>query len=174
VLNRAIFGLLAVLLLPTLARAAGGPAELNQYDVPAEARWAPFFATMPACDDGGVLSTISGRFGETQQEFWNSQLGIGGFDRVREIGFRANGLAYIPRRYCIARAAMTDSRERTVIYNVVSNFGIIGMTWGVEWCVIGLDPNFAYAPACSTLRPVIEREIGQYKWLGEYGLKARN
>jgi hypothetical protein len=174
VLNRAIFGLLAVLLFPTLARAAGGPAELNQYDVPAEARWAPFFATMPACDDGGVLSTISGRFGQTQQEFWNSQLGIGGFDRVREIGFRANGLAYIPRRYCIARAAMTDSRERTVIYNVVSNFGIIGMTWGVEWCVIGLDPNFAYAPACSTLRPVIEREIGQYKWLGEYGLKARN
>ena len=107
-LNRAIFGLLAVLLLPTLARAAGGPAELNQYDVPAEARWAPFFATMPACDDGGVLSTISGRFGQTQQEFWNSQLGIGGFDRVREIGFRANGLAYIPRRYCIARAAMTE------------------------------------------------------------------
>jgi hypothetical protein len=173
VLNRAIFGLLAFL-LPTLARAAGGPAELNQYDVPAESRWAPFFANMPACDDGGVLSTISGRFGQTQREFWNSQLAIGGFDRVREIGFRANGLAYIPRRYCVARAAMSDSKERTVIYDVVSAFGIMGMTWGVEWCVVGLDPNFAYAPACHTLRPIIEREIGQYKWLGEYGLKARD
>ena len=134
--------------------------------MPAEARWAPFYANMPACDDGGVLSTISGRFAETQREFWNSQLAIAGFDRVREIGFRANGLAYIPRRYCIARAAMSDSRERTVIYNVVSDFGIIGVTWGVEWCVIGLDPNFAYAPACSTLRPIIEREIGavQMAW----------
>jgi hypothetical protein len=174
VLNRAIFSLLVFLLLPTLARSAGGPAELNQYDVPAEARWAPFFANMPTCDDGGVLSTISGRFAQTQQEYWNPQLSIGGFSRVREIGFRANGLAYIPRRYCIARATMSDSRERTVIYNVVSNFGIIGIPWGVEWCVVGEDPNFAYAPACLTLRPVIEREIGQYKWLREYGLKARN
>jgi hypothetical protein len=172
-LNRAIFGLFALLLLNTAAR-AGGPAELNQYDVPAEARWAPFSANMPTCDDGGVLSTISGRFGQTQREFWNSQLAISGFDRVREIGFRASGLAYIPRRYCIARVAMSDSKERTVIYNVGSDFGIMGMTWGVEWCVVGLDPNFAYAPACSTLRPVIEREIGHYKWLGEYGLNARN
>ena len=173
-LNRAIFGLFALLLFPAFARAASGPAELNQYDVPAEARWAPFFANMPTCEDAGVLSTISGRFVATQQEFWHTDLAISGFDRVREIGFRANGLAYIPRRYCIARAALSDSRERTVIYNVVSNFGIIGMSWGVEWCVVGLDPNFAYAPACYTLRPIIERQIGQYKWLGEYGLKARN
>ena len=173
-MNRAIFGLLAFLLLNGVARAGGGPAELNQYDVSAEARWAPFFANMPTCDDGGVLSTISGRFGQTQQEFWNSQLAISGFDRVREIGFRSNGLAYIPRRFCIARAAMSDSKERTVIYNVVSAFGILGATWGVEWCVVGLDPNFAYAPACSTLRPIIEREIGEYKWLSEYGLKTPN
>ncbi len=173
-MNRAIFGLLAVVLFASLARAAGGPAELNQYDVPAEARWAPFIANMPACDDNGVLATISGRFAQTQREFWNPQLWIGGFDRVREIGFRANGLAYIPRRFCIARVAMSDSKERTVIYNVGSDFGLMGLTWGVEWCVVGLDPNFAYAPACTILRPIIEREIGNYKWLGEYGLKARD
>jgi hypothetical protein len=172
-LNRAIFGLLAFILLNTVAR-AGGPAELNQYDVPAEARWAPFYGNMPACEDVGVLSALSSRFNQTQREFWNSQLAISSFDRIREIGFRSDGLAYIPRRFCIARAAMSDSKERTVIYNVVSSFGIIGISWGVEWCVIGLDPNFAYAPACSTLRPIIEREIGQYKWLGEYGLNARN
>ena len=51
---------------------------------------------MPACDDGGVLSTISGRFAQTQREFWNPQLAIAGFDRVREIGFRANGLCLYP------------------------------------------------------------------------------
>jgi len=173
VLNWAIFGLLAFLLLDGAAQ-AGGPAELNQYDVPAEARWAPFSGDLPACDDGGVLSTISSRFDRTQQEFWRSDLAISSFDRIREIGFRSNGLAYIPRRFCIARAAMSDSKERTVIYNVVSAFGIIGISWGVEWCVVGLDPNFAYAPACYTLRPIIERVIGQYKWLGEYGLNARN
>jgi len=171
-LKRAIFGLLAFFLLVPLARAGGGPAQLNLYDTPAEARWAPFFDDMPACDDAGVLSTISGRFGATQREFWDPNLAINGFDRVREIGFRANGLSTIPRRYCVARAAMTDQRTRTVVYAVATQTGIIGVTWGVEWCVVGLDPTFAYAPDCLVIRPVLEREIGKAKWLAEYGLKA--
>ena len=150
----------------------GGPAQLNLYDTPAEARWAPFFDNMPACDDGGVLSTISGRFFGTQREFWNSNLSISGFDRIREIGFRSNGLSYIPRRYCVARAAMSDRKERTVVYAVGTQLGIIGVTWGVEWCVVGIDPTFAYAPDCEVIRPILEREIGKAKWLAEYGLKA--
>jgi hypothetical protein len=27
------------------------------------------------------------------------------------------------------------------------------MTWGVEWCVVGLDRNWAYNPACKMARP---------------------
>jgi hypothetical protein len=171
-LKRAIFGLMAFFLLGPFAWAGGGPAQLNLYDTPAEARWAPFVADMPACDDNGVLSTISGRFGGTQREFWNSNLAIAGFDRVREIGFRSNGLSYIPRRYCVARAAMSDQRERTVVYAVGTQLGIIGNTWGVEWCVVGMDPTFAYAPDCEVIRPILEREIGKAKWLAGYGLKA--
>ena len=128
-LKRAIFGLMAFFLLIPLAWAGSGPAELNLYDTPAEARWAPFVADMPACEDNGVLSTISGRFAGTQREFWNSNLAIAGFDRVREIGFRSNGLSYIPRRYCVARAAMSDQKERTVVYSVGTQLGIIGNTW---------------------------------------------
>ncbi|HEY1780946.1 MAG TPA: hypothetical protein VGG79_11020 [Roseiarcus sp.] len=173
-MKRAILGLMAFFLLASLARAGGGPAELNLYDTPAEARWAPFFADMPACDDSGVLSTISGRFAGTQREFWNSNLAIQGFDRVREIGFRSNGLSYIPRRYCIARAAMTDQRYRTVAYAVATQTGIIGNTWGVQWCVVGVDPNLAYAPDCEVIRPILEREIGKAKWLAEYGLRSGN
>ena len=76
-MNRAIFGLMAFLLLQSLAHAAGGgPAALTLYGTPAEARWAPFYPDMPACDDTGVLSTISGRFAQTQREFWNPDLSI--------------------------------------------------------------------------------------------------
>ena len=107
-MNRAIFGLLAFLLLNGVARAGGGPAELNQYDVPAEARWSPFFANMPTCDDGGVLSTISGRFGQTQQEFWNSQLAISGFDRVRRNRFPVER----PRLYPASLLHCTRRDER--------------------------------------------------------------
>ena len=85
-MNRAIFGLIAFILLQSLARAAGGgPTPLTLYETPAEAHWAPYYPDMPACDDTGVLSTISGRFAQTQREYWNPDLAINTFDRVREI-----------------------------------------------------------------------------------------
>ncbi len=172
-MNRVIFGLLLVLGIQSLAQAAGIPRGDMFYGVPAEERWSPFYQNMPACEDSGVLSTITGRFAETQRTFWNSQLAIGDFEQVREIGFRANGLSYIPRRYCVARATMSDLRRRTVVYAVGSNLGMIGLTWGVEWCVVGLDPEHAYAPDCDVIRPIIERELRTTQWLGDYGLKAR-
>jgi hypothetical protein len=30
---------------------------------------------------------------------------------------------------------------------------MIGATWGVEWCVAGLDRNWAYHPACKMAQP---------------------
>jgi hypothetical protein len=27
------------------------------------------------------------------------------------------------------------------------------MFWGVEWCVVGLDRNWAYNPACKMAQP---------------------
>jgi hypothetical protein len=172
-LKRAILGLMAFFVTVSLAHAGGGPAQLNLYDTPAEARWAPFFDNMPVCEDTGVLGTISSRFGQTQREFWDPNLAIQGFDRVREIGFRSNGLSYIPRRYCVARAAMTDQKYRTVAYAIGTQLGIIGNTWGVEWCVVGIDPTLAYVPDCEVIRPILEREIGKAKWLAQYGFKAR-
>ncbi len=90
---------------------------------------------------------------------------------MREIGFRSNGLSYIPRRYCIARAMMSDQRQRTVAYAIATQTGIIGNTWGVEWCVVGIDPTLAHAPDCEVIRPILEREIGRTRWLAEYGVK---
>jgi hypothetical protein len=178
---RAIFASLLLLGLASTASAQSGPADNSLYGTPAEARWAPFYADLPKCDDASVLSTITSRFGEAENTFWGGAHAIAGFDRVREIGFRANGLSYIPRRYCVARAALDDplapgdGRQtlRTAVYSIGANAGIIGIPWGVEWCVVGLDRNHAYAPDCDVLRPIIERWIGQYKWLADYGLKAR-
>ena len=30
---------------------------------------------------------------------------------------------------------------------------MIGASWGVQWCVIGLDRNWAYNPACKAAGP---------------------
>jgi hypothetical protein len=180
---RAIFAFVMALGLASVARAqSGGPADITQYETPSEARWAPFFGDLPKCDDTWVLDTILARFAETQSLYWGGVHAIGGWERMREIGFRSDGLSYIPRRYCVARALMVNPRTakpdptktRTVVYSIDANAGIIGFVWGVEWCVVGLDPMRAYSPDCYVLRPILERWIGEYKAVGElYGLKAR-
>jgi hypothetical protein len=38
-------------------------------------------------------------------------------------------------------------------YSIAEDLGVIGVTWGVEWCITGLDRNFAYAPACKMAEP---------------------
>ena len=120
--------------------------------VPAEQRYRPFTADLPACDDPGVLDTIISRFQQKESGYWNSALEIKLFDHIHESGFRSNGLDYIPRRYCTARALLNNDRLHHVTYWVGERTGIIGWSYGVEWCVQGLDRNNAYAPACRAAR----------------------
>jgi hypothetical protein len=121
--------------------------------VPAERRYDWFEGRVPACDDPNVFERIQSRFQAREGEFWKSGLLISGFDRVREIGMRSNGLDLIPRRYCEARAFMNDGKLRTVSYTIAEDMGIIGWGFGVDWCVSGLDRNYAYAPNCKMARP---------------------
>ncbi len=51
--------------------------------VPAEERYSPYTGVLPACDDPGVLSTISDRFAQKEAEFWNSSIRLAGFDRIQ-------------------------------------------------------------------------------------------
>jgi hypothetical protein len=177
---RAITGWLAMLGAVSLAHAASGPQPITQYETPAGARWAPFSSDLPKCDDTSVITTISGRFDDTETAYWGGRSAIYSFERMREIGFRANGLSYIPRRYCVARVTIVDPRvpppphpeTGTVVYNVIAADGIIGWSWGVEWCVVGFDREHAYEPACHVLRPILERWLGETESV-EYGLKAR-
>ena len=147
--------------------AFGATAKAGGIVVPAEQRYSAYSADLPTCEDPGVLSRISDRFSQKESEYWASTLQISGYDRVREIGFRANGLSYIPRRYCVARAMLNDMKDHLVIYDIQEDLGIIGWGYGVEWCVVGLDRDLAYAPACSSLRPFAQR------YLGEKALRAR-
>ncbi|MCI0734716.1 MAG: hypothetical protein L0Y50_00310 [Beijerinckiaceae bacterium] len=121
--------------------------------VPAERRYLPYSGVLPACDDPSVFERIQGRFHDRESEFWNTGLEILGFDEVREIGYNTNGYDYIPRRYCTARAILNTIRPHAVSYSIAEDLGIIGFGFGIEWCVSGLDRNFAYAPNCKMARP---------------------
>ncbi|RJR09335.1 hypothetical protein C4588_04985 [Candidatus Parcubacteria bacterium] len=108
-------------------------------------------AVLPACD--AALDTIASRFASKESRYWNSDLQILGFERVREIAFRPWAPRTIPRRFCAAKALVSDGRKHTVNYWIGEDTGMIGSSWGVEWCVVGFDRNWAYNPRCKMARP---------------------
>jgi hypothetical protein len=108
---------------------------------------------VPPCDNGWALSSIQHKFASKEGRFWNSALTITAFDRIHETAYRPWAPDTIPRRFCTAIATVSDGVRRPVHYLIAEDLGPIGATWGVEWCVVGLDRNWAYSPACRMARP---------------------
>ena len=110
-------------------------------------------AYVPLCDDPSVLEKISARFAHKETEYWNSNLDIVGVEKIREAAFRPWAAQTIPRRFCHGVALVSDGRKRPVHYAISETGSWLGVTWGVEWCVVGLDRNWAFNPACRMARP---------------------
>lgn len=108
---------------------------------------------LPLCDDPSVSGQIASQFSHKESTYWNSSLQIQSWDRIGEIGYRPWGASYIPRRFCQARVLTSDGVQRSVSFSVREDLGLIGFSWGVEWCVSGTDRNLAYAPDCRQARP---------------------
>lgn len=100
-----------------------------------------------------ALPTIASQFQEKEGKFWNSDLVITGFGRIRETAFRPWQSDNIPRRYCSGEAMISDGKMRAVHFSIIEDGGFAGFGQGVEWCVAGLDRNWAYGPACRAAKP---------------------
>lgn len=106
---------------------------------------------LPPCE--AALGTIASEFAQKESRFWNSQLEILGFEGVRETAYSPWAAGTIPRRFCRAVALVSDQRKHAVYYWIGEDTGFVGVDWGVRWCVVGLDRNWAYNPACKMARP---------------------
>jgi len=125
---------------------AANPLELNfwlsgpQY----EGRVAP-------CEK--ALGTIANQFQEKESTFWNSRLTITGYGNIHEVAFRPWQSDNISRRYCSGNAMTSDGRMHIVNFSIIEDGGFAGYDQGVEWCVTGLDRNWAHNPACKAAGP---------------------
>jgi len=141
----ALLGLMLGALSLGEARAAN-PLELNfwlsgpRYD-----------GAVAPCD--WALPRIVHEFAEKEYTFWNSSLQITGFSAVRETAFRPWQSDNIPRRYCTGEAMLNDGKARKVHFSIIEDGGFASYGNGVEWCVVGVDRNWAYNPACRAAKP---------------------
>ena len=110
-------------------------------------------SNVPLCNEHGPLDKIVSRFATKEYRFWNSELEIVGFDNIREVAWEPWVSGTIPRRYCTASVMISDGKRRQINYSIMEDGGMLGIGYGVEWCVVGLDRNWAYNPACRWARP---------------------
>ena len=83
----------------------------------------------------------SGDFRSKEYRFWNSELQIVGFENIHEIDTMPWAAQSIPRRYCGGTAVISDSSKHKIYYSIAEDDGMIGIDWGVNFCVVGLDRN---------------------------------
>lgn len=118
--------------------------------------WLPgpeYFRDMPACDFPPALDRIIGNFQTKENRFWNSELKIVDIENIHETAVLAWAAQSIPRRFCRGTALISDGARHAIYYSIGEDTGMIGMDFGVNFCVVGLDRNWAYGPACRAARP---------------------
>jgi hypothetical protein len=137
-----LLGLLAV--APTAQ--AANPLELNfwlsgpRYD-----------GNLPGCE--AALPSITYQFREKESGFWNSALEIKAYAGVHEVAFRPWQSDNIPRRYCSGDVLLNDGKTRPVHFSIIEDGGLASFGHGVEFCIVGLDRDWAYNPACKAAKP---------------------
>jgi hypothetical protein len=100
-----------------------------------------------------ALSTITAQFQEKESQYWNSRLKITAYGDIHEIAFRPWQSDNIPRRYCTGSVMLNDGKVHGLNFSIIEDGGFAGFDQGVEWCVVGLDRNWAYNPACKAAGP---------------------
>ena len=100
-----------------------------------------------------AIPTVISQFQEKESTFWNSSLKITAYGDIHETAFRPWQSDNIPRRYCTGQVMISDGKARLVHFSIIEDGGFAGFGQGVEWCVVGLDRNWAWNPACKAAKP---------------------
>ncbi|KPL54460.1 hypothetical protein [Prosthecomicrobium hirschii] len=95
---------------------------------------------VPACGDTGVVETIREKFVHMDANVLHRGLAIQQVDRIRQSHFGNLNSGPVLRRYCYAHAYLNDGpRPKTLYYLIEQNYGFLGLSWNVEFCVQGYD-----------------------------------
>ena len=76
-----------------------------------------------------------------------------GFEKVQEVSWQPWAPGTIPRRFCSATVLVSDGLWRSLYYAITEDAGMLGVSYGVEFCVVGLDREWSYQPNCVRAKP---------------------
>ncbi|MBP0614401.1 hypothetical protein [Jiella mangrovi] len=161
--------LLTLGVLPATLAAPAMPAAAADMQV---YRAEPLPSNVPACDDAAVLGEVEDQFEYGAPRMLETKLEIVEFKGMFEKAYQPQikddpypAPNPIERRYCQAKALISDHQWRTVYYVIEYPMGYaaagdyLGLFspvrgWRAEGCVLGLDVWHVYGANCQSLRRV--------------------
>jgi len=108
--------------------------------------------SVPSCDQSVVIDTIRSKFETADARVLHAGLALGPVDRIVQDYVGQNDPSPILRRYCIARATLSNGNQTTLYYLLEQDAGIFGVTWNVEFCMLGYEPWHVHDGRCHTVR----------------------
>ncbi|MEZ5838934.1 MAG: hypothetical protein R3D02_00320 [Hyphomicrobiales bacterium] len=109
--------------------------------------------TMPSCDDDAVVGRITQRYNWADARTFHTGVTITGIADRRESRLDTSGPSVISKRYCRAKAALSDGSRPKVYYVIETGGTLTGCGWNVFWCVSGHDPYHVNDGWCRVVRP---------------------
>jgi hypothetical protein len=133
---KALSFVVASALCASPAWSAGGAAKGNR---------APAGYPAPRCNDPVVYARIAAEY---PGRHWASGFAAVGI-RAHEASWESWPQRLIPRRFCEGTIKALSGAKRPIYYAIIAD----GLSYELEWCVVGLDRAWPYDPRCRLARP---------------------
>lgn len=110
------------------------------------------YGAFPACNEPSLEHRIIERYNYAEKKQWHRGYEMSLLSRMHEHSTQLWYDSMIVRRYCAATAHFSNGSKRQVYFLVEDDAGFAGMTWGITYCVLGLDPWHNHDGNCRTMR----------------------
>lgn len=138
-----LFVLTAALMSVTLTSALAGGSPYYYPDAPG--------ANLPACDAPSVQSAVRRTIARADFSY-REGLVIDEMDLIDQTSVSQYAPSPVARRYCRARAYLSNGRTHPVYYMIEEHAGFVGLSWNVEACLPGHDRWHVHDGWCRTVR----------------------
>ena len=107
---------------------------------------------VPECDHSGVLSRVNRTIAIAERNVVKSGDPIVEIGSIHQHKLHEHGPRYGTQRYCHATAYTSQGHKKQLYYLIESGGGFIGISYGVEACILGRDPWRIHGAHCRSLR----------------------
>lgn len=107
---------------------------------------------LPGCEAAAVQHAAMARIAAADQGY-RGGITISSIDHVSEAGYAMPLGSPLAQRYCTGKATLSNGSRQTVYFRVGEGRGLLGLTWGVQACLPGLDKWHVHDGWCHAIRP---------------------